>query len=196
MGRRILHLIRHGDYLEGDTADGLGNSLSDRGQQQAEKLAEFYEEYRVEAIHSSPAPRALETARIIAKRHPGLALQRHRLLLECVPSVPPNVTPWGEPDELSPRAVSNCREQLDRQFDRSFTATRAQEKHEIMVCHGNVIRYFVTRALGVDVHSWVSMRCSQASVTRVVVSRGVPRFVVESLNDLSHLPDNLRAVDD
>jgi len=36
MEKRILHLIRHGDYLEGATADGLGNSLSDRGLKQAE----------------------------------------------------------------------------------------------------------------------------------------------------------------
>lgn len=196
MGKRILHLIRHGDYLEGEIEDGLGNSLSDRGRQQAAKLAEFYDGYRLAAIHTSPAPRAIETARIIAKRHPGLALQRHRSLFECIPSVPPNVTPWGEPDELSARAVSNCRERLDRLFDRSFTATRAQERHEILVCHGNVIRYFVTRALGVDANAWVSMRCSQASVTRVVVSSRTPRFVLESLNDLSHLPANLRAVDD
>ncbi len=159
-------------------------------------LAEFYGEYRLAAIHTSPAPRAIDTARIIAERHPGLVLQRHRSLFECVPSVPPNLTPWGEPDELSPRAVSNCREQLDRQFDRSFKATRAQKRHEILVCHGNVIRYFVTRALGVDANSWVSMRCSQASVTRVVVSSGTRRFVLESLNDLSHLPVDLRAVGD
>ena len=191
-----MHLIRHGDYLEGETDDGLGNSLSDRGQQQAGKLAEFYDEYRLAAIHTSPAPRAIETARIIAERHPGLALQRHRSLFECIPSLPPNVTPWGEPYELSPRAVSNCRERLDRQFDRSFISTRAQERHEILVCHGNVIRYFVTRALGVDANSWVSMRCSQASVTRVVISSGTRRFVLESLNDLSHRPANLRAVDD
>ena len=196
MGNRILHLIRHGDYLEGETEDGLGNSLSDRGQQQAGKLAEFYDEYRLAAIHTSPAPRAIETARMIAERHPGLVLQRHWSLFECVPSVPPTVTPWGEPDELSPGAVSNCRERLDRHFDRSFKSTRGQERHEILVCHGNVIRYFVTRALGVDANSWVSMRCSQASVTRVVVSSGTPRFVLESLNDLSHLPANLRAVDD
>ena len=196
MGNRILHLIRHGDYLEGETEDGLGNGLSGRGQQQAGKLAEFYDEYRLAAIHTSPAPRAVETARTIAERHPGLALQRHRSLFECIPSVPPNVTPWGEPDELSPGAVSNCRKRLDRQFDRSFKSTGAEERHEIFVCHGNVIRYFVTRALDVDVNSWVSMRCSQASVTRVVVSSGTPRFVLESLNDLSHLPANLRAVDD
>ena len=196
MGKRILHLIRHGDYLEGETEDGLGNSLSDRGQQQAGKLAEFYDEYRLAAIHTSPASRAIETARIIAERHPGLALQRHRSLFECIPSVPPKVALCGDPDEFSPSHISNCRERLDRQFDRSFKATRAQERYEILVCHGNVIRYFVTRALGVDANSWVSMRCFQASVTRVVVSSGTRRFVLESLNDLSHLPANLRAVDD
>ena len=72
------------------------------------------------------------------------------------------MTPWGEPGELSARAVSDCRERLDRLFDKLFIASRARETHEIIVCHGNVIRYFVTRALGVDANAWVNMRCSQA----------------------------------
>ena len=39
-------------------------------------------------------------------------------------------------------------------------------------------------------------RPPQASVPRVVVNSRTPRFVLESLNDLSHLPANLRALDD
>ena len=196
MGNRILHLIRHGDYLPGETLDGLGQGLSRRGRLQAGRLSELFKAYRIDAIHSSLAPRATETAQIIAEPHARLALQRHRSLFECIPSVPPKVALWGDPDEFSPSHISNCRERLDRQFDRSFKATRAQERHEILVCHGNVIRYFVTRALGVDKNSWVRMRCSQASVTRIVVSPGLRRFVVESLNDIAHLPAELRAVDD
>jgi len=133
---------------------------------------------------------------MIADRHSGVVLQRHRSLFECIPSVPPNVTPGGEPDEWSARAVSECRDRLDRLFDQLFISSRARETHEIIVCHGNVIRYFVTRALGIDANGWVNMRCSQASVTRIVVSSDTPRFVLEALNDLSHLPAHLRAVDD
>ena len=79
MGERILHLIRHGDYLHGATENGLGNSLSDRGLKQAGKLTDFYTKYRLAAIHASPAPRATETARTS-----GTPASRYNDIVRCL----------------------------------------------------------------------------------------------------------------
>ena len=198
MGSRILHLVRHGDYLPGETKDGLGHGLSERGRMQAGHLAQVLGSYRLGAIHTSPAPRALETAQIVAERHPSLVPRTSRSLFECIPSVPPKMEGLFRRDLAGypQNHVSNCREQLDRAFDRFFRTARARERPEILVCHGNVVRYFVTRALSVDANAWVMMRCSQASVTRVVVGPGPHPFILESLNDLCHLPVELRALDD
>jgi serine/threonine-protein phosphatase PGAM5 len=48
----------------------------------------------------------------------------------------------------------------------------------VLVCHGNVIRYLVCRALGVDTKAWGSMGIRHASITEVFVrADGAVRLV-------------------
>lgn len=198
MAKRTLYLVRHGDYLPGETEDGLGRGLSERGRRQAGHVAELLADRRLDAIHSSPAPRALETARIIAERQPGVLPQPISALFECIPAIPPTMVDLFAQDlaRYPHDHVAKCRDRLDRAFARFFKPGRRAERHEVLVCHGNVIRYLITRALGVEADAWVGMDCSQASVTRVSVGTGLRRFVLESLNDVGHLPPDLRAIND
>ncbi|MDP9383529.1 MAG: histidine phosphatase family protein [Chloroflexota bacterium] len=56
--------------------------LSDDGVAQAEKTAEALANEPLSAIYTSPMLRARQTARIIARHHPGVPLRVARLLLE------------------------------------------------------------------------------------------------------------------
>jgi len=59
-----------------------------------------------------------------------------------------------------------------------------------VVCHGNVIRYFVTRALDVDTEAWLGMSIGNCSLTTIsVAADGSTKLLCFS--DIGHLPPNL-----
>jgi probable phosphomutase (TIGR03848 family) len=76
----IVYLVRHGenDFLRKKhrLAGWLpGVHLNDRGQAQADALAEYFSKIRLQAIYSSPLERTMETAEPIAKAK-GLPIER------------------------------------------------------------------------------------------------------------------------
>jgi serine/threonine-protein phosphatase PGAM5 len=60
-----------------------------------------------------------------------------------------------------------------------------------MVCHGNVTRYLVTRALGVDTEAWLEMSIGHASLTQILVEPD-GRFKINSVGDIGHIPPNMQ----
>ncbi len=80
----LLLLIRHGenDYVKtGKMAGRLpGVHLNERGQKQAEALAEALKDVPLKAIYSSPLERAMETSKPIAKEHKLKIIQRPDLM--------------------------------------------------------------------------------------------------------------------
>ena len=71
-------LIRHGQTDWNAARRVMGRQpipLNERGRAQAEGVAEYLAEVRLDAIVSSPVLRTMETAGIIAAHHPGLAVE-------------------------------------------------------------------------------------------------------------------------
>ena len=60
----------------------------------------------------------------------------------------------------------------------------------MLVAHGNVIRYLVTKALGVDTTAWLEMSVHHASLTVIRVEPD-GRFKVIAVGDSGHLPPSL-----
>ena len=61
------------------------------------------------------------------------------------------------------------------------------DRHEILVCHGNVIRWFVSRVVGGDPVHWPTMEIANGSITIIAVhADGTARLVMFS--DVGHLP--------
>ena len=61
----------------------------------------------------------------------------------------------------------------------------------MVVCHANLIRFFVCKALGVSVRKWTKMLSNHASCTEIMVSpKGVTRLL--SYNEAGYLPHELR----
>ena len=77
-------------------------------------------------------------------------------------------------------------------FDKYFVPSRdSTDRHDVLVCHGNVIRYFVTRSLRVDTLSWLQMSIGNCSLTIIRVrADGSTQLVAYS--DVGHLPANLQ----
>ena len=189
-GVRTLYLIRHGQYDHGDTTDPVdGPALVPLGVAQARLVAARLRAVPVEmtSLRSSTMTRARETARVIGQEFPHLELQQDDVLRECTP-------PTRRSDVMArvrPERADRCREQLERAFATCFVPSASGDRHDIIVWHGNVISYFVTRVVEVDPQAWLGMTVGNCGLTVVRIrADGAMRLL--SYNDVGHLPVNLQ----
>lgn len=188
---RTLVLVRHGNYVPDPAADKkLGPGLSPIGVAQAHmagaRLAGFPGGF--DALYASPMQRARDTAAAIGQDFPGRSFTIVDGLEECTPPTRRKEVM----DKEDPADMAACKKQLDTVFDTFFKPAQGKPRTEMMVCHGNVIRYLVTRALGVDTLSWLEMSPGHASITRIRVEAD-GRFKVLSVGDVGHIPANMRS---
>jgi serine/threonine-protein phosphatase PGAM5 len=181
-GVRYLLFVRHGIYDYDSTADDrTGNALNPLGREQARAVGERLRGLGVARLRllTSDFTRARETADTIG-RVVGLPAVRDTLLRECTPTQTPPATAPGAAEE----AVA-CDSSLARAWAR-YVVPAEQDAHDVLVCHGNVIRWFVARALGLDARRWRGMDIGNASVTVIAVRPdGTTRLVAYS--DVGHL---------
>jgi broad specificity phosphatase PhoE len=211
MGTRWLYLVRHGQNDRAKAPDELGPGLTGLGQRQAQLTAGRLNRLPISAIHHSPLRRAVETAQILAAGLAGAPLQPSPLLRECIPYLPPTFKDWfsrltpeeaagpsleGEdPNSLWLRLcppgtpwgdITADEHQAESAYAQFFKPTHGPERHEVIVCHGNILRYFVCRALGAPPERWVNMDIRHCGLSVVMVrANGEP--VLVSHNDAGHL---------
>ncbi|HWU51531.1 MAG TPA: histidine phosphatase family protein, partial [Tahibacter sp.] len=123
----------------------------------------------------------------IGAEFPGRAFDVVDDIAECTP-------PTRNAEVMAkekPEDAAACKARLDRVFATYFRPAQGAARTEVFVCHGNVIRYLVTRALGVDTAAWLEMSVGHASLTRIRVEAD-GRFKVIAVGDVGHIPTNLR----
>jgi serine/threonine-protein phosphatase PGAM5 len=130
--------------------------------------------------------RARDTAAAIAEALPGGRFDTIDDLAECTPPTR-RVSVMAEE---TPEALAACQAQLERVFAAWFKPAPAGSRSDLFVCHGNVIRYLVTRALGVDSKAWLEMSIGHASITKIRVKADGSMQVI-SVGDVGHLPPNM-----
>lgn len=186
---KIIVLARHGHYELNPKADPkLGPGLSPLGIAQAHLLgARLAGEADFDAVRVSPLQRAQDTARVALEGFDAPAMMTLADLSECTP---PTHKPSDTADS-TPESLKACTEQLDRLFATQFKPANGQPRRELLVCHGNVIRYLVSKALGLDPKSWLAMSFGHTSLSTIRIDAdGSMRLL--GAGDLGHLPPNLR----
>ena len=185
MGTRTLILVRHGQY----DVD-RGGTLTDVGRKQArttgEWLARQLHGQRVDALWSSTLPRAKETANIVAD---GLTGGASAGKVRAVGILREGMYTKVKGYETTAHERLEDRARADAAYARFFRTTRA-DRLEIVVCHGNLIRYLVCRAIDVPVGRWTRLNSHHCAVTRVLV-RDTGAVRVVSYNETAHLPAQL-----
>jgi serine/threonine-protein phosphatase PGAM5 len=189
-GARTLYLIRHGIYDEADPRDeAVGQGLTEAGRTQARltgaRLAALGVPF--DTLWTSPLTRARETAAIIAQSLSGLTPRLAPELAECTPPT------WRQDvaAALAAGEADACRAQLEQAFARFFVPSPAGDRHELLVCHGNVIRWLWCRALGVETAAWLGMAIANCSITVIQVKPdGACKLYV--FGDAAHLPVELQ----
>lgn len=188
--RHIL-LIRHGQYYTNGKTDAE-RVLTELGKKQAEatgkRLAELNLPYSL--IVKSTMTRALETSQIIEKSLVNVPVENDNMLIEGAPIPPePPIGHWKSEKHFFQDGA-----RIEAAFRKYFH--RADPKQEcdsytILVCHANVIRYFVCRALQFPPEAWLRIGLKHGSITWLCILPS-GRVTLYCLGDTGHMsPQNI-----
>lgn len=188
IGLHFVYLVRHGWYDHQDPRDDrVGKALDSLGHAQARLTGERFASLpiHIDRLVSSTFTRAAQTADDI-----GTALHRTAArdsdLCECTPLS----NREGINRRLAPGEAEACAAALERVYARYFTpAIGAADRHDVLVAHGNVTRWLVCRALGVDLSRWAEFAIGNASITALFV-RPDGQVSLATFSDTGHLPAN------
>lgn len=196
-----LWLIRHGETqwnVDGRVQGHLDVPLSERGVEQARRLARWLAEDRLDAVYSSDLIRARVTAEALAEgRLPVSNEPRFREAHfghfegltgpECQAAYPEEYRLWrsasvrfrppqGETVEL---LQARCMEALAEHLPKHPGQVVA------VVCHGGPVRAMVCGLLGLPLEAYNRIRVENTSVARFLFTERGP--MLTGFNDVSHL---------
>jgi broad specificity phosphatase PhoE len=185
MGERSVILVRHGELdMAAFAVSGFSAGLTPLGRRQARRTAIRLRSIHVDAIHYSTIGRAAETAAIIAPAFEGVRSQPSKLLWE-VPS-PAILSSRGEHAR-----ASAAQESFERAFTRFIRGHNGQGiRADLLITHGNLIRAFACRVLGLTPEAWTLFWTSHCGITELRITPNGGRVL--SYNDVGHLPVQLR----
>jgi len=191
--RHIL-LIRHGQYNMAGKTD-LQKKLTNLGKEQAvftgQRLKALGLNKKLTLITESSMTRAHETCELICQHlDPAIPRESSDMLREGAPVEPdPPVIHWQPEPKMF--FIDGARiETAFRQFIHRAGADQPDESYELIVCHANVIRYFVCRALQLPQTAWLRMSLRHASITWLTI-RPDGRVSLRCLGDAGHLPPDM-----
>jgi len=157
-GRTInLLLVRHSQSKIETNLSANNWKLSDEGRLRCQGLASKILEYRPTTIFSSPEPKALETARLIANSQPITVLndlrehERYTVPFTSTANFRMSVNRlFFKPDELvfGNETADQAYERFSRAIDKVIQ--RKSEFSNVLITHGTVISLFVSGRIGLD----------------------------------------------
>lgn len=194
--RRHIILIRHGQYNNDGSMNDDCHTLTDLGQEQAAWVGRKLDSMGVKfsSITSSGMIRAKQTACTMLQ---NMTTQEHLrfdvsdpLLNEGCPCIPE--PPYRRLDVWNPghREVLTDSSRIETAFQKYFHRAdpcQDEDSYEIIVCHGNVIRYFACRALQFPPEGWLRMAIDHCSVTRITILP-TGEVTLRGLGDSGHIP--------
>ena len=190
--------VRHAEpeRVEGGTGVPANPSLTSRGHEQAQRLADWLKFERIDAVLSSPQRRARETAQPVADAH-GLPVEVVEGLVEYdvqadhyipMEELRANNDPRlqemieGRWEAFGGESAGDFRQRVARTLDALIAAHPG--KRVVAVCHGGVINAALAIVLGIDTPLWFDPHYT--SLSRMIASRTGVRSVA-SVNERAHL---------
>lgn len=133
--------------------------------------------------------RAKETGEIIRKTLPDVPHEYCDFLREGAPCIPePKSSSW-RPDHYEVFQESARIEAAFRKYIHRAEPEQKTDSIEVYVCHANVIRYFVCRALQFPTEGWLRLAIANCGITWLTIKPS-GNVVLRSMGDTGHLhPD-------
>lgn len=195
MPERLLYLIRHGQYDTTITSRD-GGGLTGLGQEQARITGEALAHLPIESVYTSTMTRARETAALITQAMTNLAPQPNDLLREAIPTVAPRIASsimhmMANNPNLTYESIHNDRKRADQAFTRFFLAPDGDTTHELIVAHGNMIRYLVCRALDINADTWAKLEMQHCGISIIAINQD-SQMMMLAHNRIQHLPAEMQ----
>ncbi|XP_071552689.1 serine/threonine-protein phosphatase PGAM5, mitochondrial-like isoform X2 [Panulirus ornatus] len=185
---RHLIFIRHGQY----NLEGVSDSerhLTDLGREQAALTGERLKEltFPYSRVVYSSMTRATETAKIVLEKLDKIEeIEQCELLREGAPIPPePPIGSWRP--EMHFYADGARIEAAFRRYVHRAPSSQEKDSYEVFVCHANVIRYIVCRALQLPPEAWLRMTLHNGSMTHIVI-RPDGRVGLWQLGECGYMP--------
>ncbi|XP_068216845.1 serine/threonine-protein phosphatase PGAM5, mitochondrial-like isoform X1 [Palaemon carinicauda] len=186
---RHLIFIRHGQY----NLDGASDNeryLTQLGREQAALTGERLKAlgFPYTKLVYSTMTRATETANIILEKLDEAKVIDHCDLLREGAPVPPEPPIGSWKPEMHKFFTDGARiEAAFRKYVHRAPYTQEKDSFEIFVCHANVIRYIVCRALQLPPEAWLRMTLHNGSMTHIVI-RPDGRVGLWQLGECGYMP--------
>jgi len=185
---RNIYLIRHGQYnLKGET--DIEKKLTELGRKQALYTGERLSQLNLPwtSITQSTLTRAVETCSLIQKHLPAnIPLKSSDMLVEGAPVPPDPPNKHWKPELYFYRDGARI-EAAFRKFIHRAPPEQKEDSYELIICHANVIRYFVMRALQLTPEAWLRLSLDHASITVLsVVPNG--RVILRNYSESGYMP--------
>ncbi|CAG9806203.1 unnamed protein product [Chironomus riparius] len=188
---RHIILIRHGQYNTHALTD-KGRILTELGREQAKISGLRLNELKIPITNfvMSTMTRAQETGIIILDQlvDKKFKIENCSLIEEGAPIPPePKVGHW-KPQNWQ-FFVDGSR--IEAGFRKHFHRANPEQKEDsytVLVCHANVIRYYVCRALQVTPEAWLRMSLHHASITWLSIYPVNGRVMLKLFGDCGHMP--------
>lgn len=187
---RHVVLVRHGQYVYADK--DKQRVLTELGRQQASATGQRLKSmnFNFDKVTVSTMTRAQETANIIGESIPDVPFTECSLLREGAPYPPEPPSSRWKPEQYqffkdNPRIEGAFRKYIHR-----ADPSQKEDSYELIVCHANVIRYFVCRALQFPPEGWLRMSIGNCGITWLSI-RPNGRVSLRGLGDTGHLPPDM-----
>ncbi|XP_063699824.1 serine/threonine-protein phosphatase Pgam5, mitochondrial isoform X2 [Culicoides brevitarsis] len=185
---RHIIMIRHGQYYLNGKTDAE-RVLSPMGKEQATFTGARLNSLTIpwDSMIMSTMTRAQQTGELIAKElGQNIPIEHCSLIEEGAPIPPePAVGHWRpEPQFFQDGA------RIEAAFRKYFHRAEPEQQvdsYTLMVCHANVIRYFVCRALQFPPEAWLRLSLNHASITWVSIT-ATGRVILRTFGDSGHIP--------
>ncbi|RZC40580.1 serine/threonine-protein phosphatase Pgam5, mitochondrial [Asbolus verrucosus] len=188
---RHIILIRHGQYNVNGQSDEQ-RTLTKLGKIQAGYTGKRLKElgFPYSNLIKSTMSRAQETGTIISNSLPDVPVLNCDLLREGAPIPPePPVGSWKQ--EMHKFYTDGARiEAAFRKYFHRASPQQLEDSYTVLVCHANVIRYFVCRALQFPGEAWLRMSLNHGSITWISITPS-GRVVLRCLGDSGHMPPDV-----
>jgi serine/threonine-protein phosphatase PGAM5 len=212
---RHIILVRHGQYDETEKEDSK-RLLTPLGREQAhltglrlrqmlEGASEEFGACNIKVVRVSNLARAKETAAIIASHLPGVEYAGPDP--DINEGFPCHTLPGGKASDATIQKLDDSHPRLEAAFQKIFyraapVNTSSEDKenqdknaksdvvkheYEIVVCHANVIRYFLCRALQIPPEAWLRLCTFNCSLTYLAI-RPTGTVSCRMLGDMGHIP--------
>lgn len=188
-------LIRHGEYVSADS--DRDRVLTARGREQArlagrrlQELVDAGTVYPIRRVFYSTMTRATETHGLVQEELKGVpaeAVEPCSMIREgavCRPN-PPHST-WKPSDEDFEKDGLRVQAAFAQHMGRASEG-ESDSYSTVLVCHGNVIRYFALKALQLPVDAWLRTSVANCSITTLMIHPS-GHVSLRGLGDCGHLP--------